>query len=465
MVLESFKGNIRPVRGLPAVFSYLRFLRDPVASMLCMYHSKELIRVLGNVMPFRQRERLRVLALGPRFNREVLGNPNLFYSNRLTVPGPHNSAQQRLSKGLTALNGQIHEQERRLAIPLFQRNAVEPYYHMMIDVIDRVLKNWPIGECTNTWTQMRDLAIRNSAAFLFGNQHHEAYELGLLIHDWLGGTWSLPAMALTFNIPGTPYRRLLEKAASLERKMIRIIEEKRKRPVEGSGVLSLLLRSHTDNDVLVGQLTTLFAASYETMVNVLTWTLFLLAQHPGITADVLDELDGTLCGLPPTIEQLNQLPLLELVIKESMRVLPPVPYTIRQVNGSAELDGLYLNKGDRVILSHYVTHHMPDLYDEPEEFRPLRWSKISPSQYEYLPFSAGPRACIGYSYAMTVMKIVLSMILQRFRLTVIPGSRIDRLVQITMRPKFGIPMSVHRQDRRFQAVPVRGNIHEMVKLT
>jgi cytochrome P450 len=189
-----------------------------------------------------------------------------------------------------------------------------------------------------------------------------------------------------------------------------------------------------------------------------------LAQHPKVMHALMDELEGTLAGGQPSADLLARMPMLEAVIKESMRILPPVPYTVRAVVEPCGLDDIALAKGDRVILGHYIVHRMPDLYDEPEQFQPERWFRINPDQYEYLPFSAGPRTCIGYGFAMTAIKIALAMILFGFRLTIVPDTRIDRVVKITMRPRYGLPMSIHKQDRGFEAVPVRGNIHEMVKL-
>ena len=134
-----------------------------------------------------------------------------------------------------------------------------------------------------------------------------------------------------------------------------------------------------------------------------------------------------------------------------MRILPPVPYTIRSATADVEMGGFNVPKNSRVICSHYLTHHQRDLYPEPQKFRPDRWLTIDPSQYEYLPFSAGPRACIGAMFAMQSMKIALSMILQRFRLQVVPKTRIDRAVRITMSPRHDIPIAIHAQDRKVRA--------------
>jgi cytochrome P450 len=123
-----------------------------------------------------------------------------------------------------------------------------------------------------------------------------------------------------------------------------------------------------------------------------------------------------------------------------------------------------LPQGSTVALSQYVTHRIPELYPEPQKFAPDRWFATNPAPYAYLPFGAGPRQCVGYPLAMMTLRISLAMILQRYRFTLAPGSRIDRRVGITLSPKYGMPMLISPQDRQFKRSKIRGNIHQMVQL-
>ena len=245
---------------------------------------------------------------------------------------------------------------------------------------------------------------------------------------------------------------------------------RRRDPQGRTDILSLLIQARDDQNrgmtdkELIGQAAILFGASFETSASVLTWTLFLLAQHPAVMHELMDELDNVLAGAPPTREQLPQLTFLENVINESMRILPPVPFTIRATQRDLAMGPVEVPKNTRVLCSHYLTHHMPELYPEPERFRPERWQSIEPNQYEYMPFSAGPRVCIGASFAFQVLKVSLAMMLQRFRFSMVPGTRIDRVIRITMAPREGLPMMVYPNDRKFAASEVRGQIHEMVQL-
>jgi cytochrome P450 len=249
-----------------------------------------------------------------------------------------------------------------------------------------------------------------------------------------------------------------------------MLDEKRRAGATGGDLVSMLVAANqqgqqwmSDED-LIGQVTIAFAASYETTANAMTWTLFLLAQHPKVAHALLDELESVMGGAPPSVDTLARAPLLEAVVKESLRILPPVPYTIRVAREPTPIGPFTVLRGDRVILSHYVTHHLPELYASPERFDPERWFTLKRGPYEYLPFSAGPRLCIGYSFAMQALKLSTAMLLQRVRFSLVPGTRIDRSVQVTMSPRQGLPMSIHAADRRFEAAPVRGNIHEMVEM-
>src|SRR5207249_11101891 len=126
-----------------------------------------------------------------------------------------------------------------------------------------------------------------------------------------------------------------------------------------------------------------------------------LARRPRSISELMDEFDRVLGGNAPTRDQLTQLSFLDRVIKESMRILPPVPFTIRAAEDDAiPMGPLTLSHGTRVICSHFLTHHLPETYPEPALFRPDRWCAIDPTQYEYMPSSAGPRACVGAMFAI-----------------------------------------------------------------
>jgi cytochrome P450 len=161
---------------------------------------------------------------------------------------------------------------------------------------------------------------------------------------------------------------------------------------------------------------------------------------------------------------LEQLALLEGAIKESLRLIPPVAWGVRYSSDDFELGGYRHPKGSSVIYSSYVTHRMPELFSDPQKFNPHRWEKIKPSAYEYFPFNAGPRRCLGAEFAMMEMKITLAILLQKYHFTLLPNQRIERIGMTGSLPKYGIRMKIERLGQSFSKVPVRGNIHKLVNL-
>ena len=472
LVWRTPRPGAEPMRGVTAARWMLGFFRDPIRTLREARERFGPVSAVGHVVPLPQREKLHVIALGPEYNHQVLSDPDRFRTTGQGIGGPRGSAQRRLRYGLTRSQRARHERQRQFLMPPFQKKAVEGYTEKMVAVTDKLLAQWSPGEKLDVWLEMRKLTLEIASDILFAREDPaRSHALGEQIGDWLSRSFSLGVWACMLDAPGTPYRALLRRAEAIEREVQAMLDEKRDAGARGSDVVSLLVAANRDGHLwmtdedLIGQATIAFAASYETTANAMTWTLFLLAQHPAVAQALLDELDAVLGGAPPTIESLARAPFLEAVVKESLRILPPVPYTIRVARARETAIGPFvLRRGDRVILSHYVTHHLPELYASPERFEPQRWLSLKRGPYEYLPFSAGPRLCIGYSFAMHALKVSTAMILQRFRFSVAPGVRIDRSVKVTMSPSRGLPMTIHPQDRRFERVPVRGNVNEMVEL-
>jgi cytochrome P450 len=461
------KRNV--LTGAHAAREYVHFFRDPIGCMRTLQQKYGSLVALGPIA-FGEPTKLHVLAIGPEFNRQVLGDPAKFRTTGQFIHGPTGSAQRRIRFGLTRMNGPQHKQQRQLILPPFHKKAVAGYHELTVELAQEVIEQWKPGR-RDVYVDMRAVTLRIASAVLFGHEASDAYRIGHLLEVWARRNFSGPVWFFPLNIPGTPYHRLLKHAELVEQEILRLVEKRRRDPSDRSDVLSILIQARDDENrgmtdmELVGQATILFGASFETTASTLTWTVFLLAQHPEIMGQLMDELDRVLGGNAPTREQLAQLSFLDRVIKESMRILPPVPFTIRAADeDQVPMGSLTLSHGARVICSHFLTHHLAQIYPEPELFRPDRWREIDPTQYEYMPFSAGPRACVGAMFAIQVLKISLAIMLQKFRFASVRGAQIDRVVRITMNPRYGMPMVLHENDRRFESSKVRGQIHEMVKL-
>jgi cytochrome P450 len=461
------KKNV--LTGARAAREYVHFFRDPIGCMRVLQQKYGSLVALGPIA-FGEPTKLHVLAIGPEFNRQVLGDPAKFRATGQFIHGPNNSAQRRIRFGLTRMNGPQHKQQRQLILPPFHKKAIAGYHDLTVELAQEEIGHWKPGR-RDVYADMRAVTLRIASAVLFGHEATDAYRIGHLLQVWSCRNFSAPVWFFPVNIPGTPYHRLLKHAELVEQEILRLIEKRRRDSSNRTDVLSILIQARDDENrgmtdiELVGQATILFGASFETTATTLTWTVFLLAQHPVIMRELMDELDHVLGGKAPSREQLPKLSFLDRIIKESMRILPPVPFTIRAADeDQIPMGSLTLNHGTRVICSHFLTHHLADIYPEPKLFRPDRWREVNPTQYEYMPFSAGPRTCVGATFAIQVLKISLAIMLQRFRFTIVPGAQIDRVVRITMNPRYGMPMILHENDWRYESSEVRGQIHEMVTM-
>jgi cytochrome P450 len=194
---------------------------------------------------------------------------------------------------------------------------------------------------------------------------------------------------------------------------------------------------------------TLFLAGHETTANTMNWTFMLLAQNPEIAKILHEELDTVLAGRTPNLADLRNLPYTEMVIKESMRLYPPVPGAGRQAIEDVQIGEYLIPKGTNVGTFWYAAHLNPLYWDEPMAFRPERFSKENEAtinRYAYLPFGGGPRICVGNSFAMMEAQILLATIAQKFTLSLDPNHIIKPEARITMYPKDGLPMTAHERE-------------------
>jgi len=413
-----------------------------------------------------------IFAFSPEYVGQILSNPSLFYNAEISNMAPPNSALGRLWKGLVTINGDTHKQQRKLMLPAFHKKRVESYRDDMVVRFEELLARYRPGEIRDVASDMMSVTLMVVTKALFGlEDDRETLEIGTLMSDWLTQFTSLTNLLLPFDKPLFPYRRLLRLSERGEAAIRSLVDRRRAQGANGDDVLSVLLQARYDDGgmlsdaELVGQANILFIAGHETTSHTMTWLLFLLEQHPEVLGSLVDEIEGTVRGGAPSVEQLETMPLLDRVIKEAMRLFPAVPFSTRFAQGPFEMGGQAFETGTQVSYSPYITHRLPDLYPEPQRFNPDRWLNNNPGVYGYLPFSSGPRRCIGATMAMLEMKLLLAMMLPRFRLQLAPKTRIDARVSATLRAKQGMPMRVHAQDHRFaRTLHLKGNVHEIVTL-
>jgi cytochrome P450 len=410
----------------------------------------------------------------PEYTRQILSNPNLFYSYTLDdIPFPFADieALRSMTTALSLLNGERHKQQRRLMAPAFHNSFLPIYVREIVESVENYFCRWKPGEVVDLYHAMDLFTISMSMRIFIGMEpDEEGQHFADHFEKVLRLLFDPAVFLLPYNLPGFPYRRLIHHGGKLERELKGLIQRRRAKGLGGIDTLSMFLQAHdedgtmmTDNEI-VGETVAVFRGGSKTSASALTWIIFFLAQHPAIYSCLVEELAGTLRGATPTFEQLNQLPLLEGVVKEGLRLMPPVVWGVRYSIDDFELDGYRFEKGNSVIYSSHVTHRMPEIYKDPYKFNPYRWETIKPSPYEYFPFNAGPRRCLGAEFAMLELKTTLAILLQWFRFRLLPNQRIDRIGLTGSIPKYGIQVKLEKMDTSTIKVPVRGNVHRLVDL-
>ena len=444
----------------------LRFFGDPVGRMIAMH------REYGDLAAASDGSAALVCAFGAEHNRAVITQPALFeHLSEVPVPVRPGTAFARFNNTVLLMNGEAHRTRRRLLMPAFTKAAVEGYAPEMVAVADEMLAHWPIGRIVDVSMLLGDLTSAVALRCLFGLRVEDGMLLGRQETELLTTISSPLSMLLPVPLPGTPYRRALDLAERVEARFLALIADKRRSP-GGTDALSRLLAARDeegallDDGELAGECNSLFAAGYDTSAHTLTWTLLLLAAHPEILDDVVDEIDAVLKGEAPTVDHLPALVRLDRVLKESMRLLPtPVLLFMRVCTGEGRLGTITLPRGAQIILSPLVTHRDPAVYPAPRRFDPERWRTIDPSPYHYLPFGAGARMCLGATFAAQALRLVLARILQRLRPVVPPGTRVDYAVRgPALGPKGGLRLELSPAGSRGRSARVTGAINDLVDL-
>jgi cytochrome P450 len=193
------------------------------------------------------------------------------------------------------------------------------------------------------------------------------------------------------------------------------------------------------------EIMTIFLAGHETTATTLAWTWYLLAQHPEAEAQLHQELAAVLGGRTPEVQDLPNLTYLRKVIDEALRLYPPAWMFARRTVNSDRIGGYDLPASATIMISPYVTHHLPSLWNEPEKFDPERFRPEHANarhRFAYLPFSGGPRICIGNNFALMESQLIVAMVAQSYRLRLVSGHEVHARPRATLRPYPGLVMTL-----------------------
>jgi cytochrome P450 len=432
-------------RSIPGA-NIFAFRRDPLGFLTRVAHT------CGDIAYFKLGPQHVYLLSHPDYIKDVLvTNDRKFKKGRILE-----RAKRVVGEGLLTSEGGFHTRQRRLMQPAFHHRRIGEYGQAMVEAAVRCQERWQHGETRDIHAEMMNLALVIVGRTLFGTDMERASPAVSEAMNAFMDVFSfvlLPFSDLLERLPLPQVRRVDAARRRLDEIIYRIIAERRASLALGShtsDLLSLLLRAQDDeggtgsmsDQQVRDECVTLVLAGHETTANALTWTWYLLSQHPEVEARLHQEIDSALQGRLPTASDLPRLRFAEYVFAESMRLYPPAWGLARKALEPHTIAGYHIPRGGVVLMNQYVTHRDPRWFPDPEKFDPQRWAAAPPShpRFAYFPFGGGPRQCIGEGFAWMEGVLLLTTLAQRWRLRLSPGQRIGLRPVLTLRPRYGMRM-------------------------
>lgn len=444
--MHALRGSRLPgPRGLPFLGILPGLLRDP----LKLY--EDLARY-GEVVAYRV-GRIRAFMINrPEYIGEVFQHDNVTFTRSVF----HERIKSLFGDGLVTSEGEIWQQHRRMMQPAFQKNRMSVYVPLIREETSSLLADWSTaarqGSSVNATTELTRITQTLAVRILFGadidKSTLDAARAALatinseLYKHVIFGWWKyLP-------LPGNVrYRRATRQ---IEHIMQHVVERKTVRGGERDDLLAMLMQARASDTStsltersIRDHMITIFIAGHDTTVSVLSWTLFLLGQHPDVARRLEHEVDTVLGDREPTYEDVASLTYTKQVLEEAMRLYPPAYGLTRKAVTDTTLGGYFIPAGSVLFISPYVMHRHPAYWEHPNRFDPDRFTKERCEQrfrYTYFPFAGGPRTCIGIHLAMLEMAMILAMTVRAYTLALAPEFPVVPKPLLVLRPKDGVAL-------------------------
>ena len=418
---------------------------------------------LGGVVRIRVAGRSILALYDPEHVHHVLGSHASNYSKRTRG---YKALRALLGQGLLTAEGEVWKRERRIAQPAFHPARMVGFASTMARATADLALRWEAaaqqGQPLDLAEEMGRLTLRIAGETLFSlDISKETDVVGPALATVLGGfiRGVLNPLAAALPLPSTLRHRAAIR--TLDGVVRDIIARRRAEGGQHADLLGMLMAARDEetgaamsDEQLRDEVLTMLLAGHETTANALAWTLYQLSQHPEVArrveaeVDALAPLDGLLLPRP------GSLPYLDRVIRESLRLHPPAWVASRMALEDDEIGGYPIPAGTFVYVSQYAIHRNPDLWSDPDAFDPDRFlpeRAVCPDgrprpRFAWFPFGAGPRKCIGETFAMMELQIVLAELIRHYQFELAPGAKVVPEPTVTLRPRGGLPMILKRRD-------------------
>ncbi|MBY0525098.1 MAG: cytochrome P450 [Gemmataceae bacterium] len=362
-------------------------------------------------------------------------------------------AQRVIGKVLLTAEGDLHRRQRRLLQHAFMRENIREYAPEMVRHAVQARNRWNADEPLDMAHEMMRLTLGIASQTLFGvDIEDSATEFSAAFNEaaWYVGMMSyIPHGGALSHLPLPGMRHFHQASERLHAAAADVIARRRKLGEKRGDLLSMLIHSHEAGgptaDVEIGnEVLAILMAGHETTARCLTWTWYLLSQHPEVEARWHAEIDA-LGGRPPTVDDVPNLRYTEMIVAESLRIFPPIFSLERRATADYPVRDYVVPAGTTVIVSPFVMHRTPAWFPDPEKFDPERMTpeaRAARPRYSYFPFGGGQRQCVGEPFAWTEASLVLTTLGQKWRPRLVPGHPIVPEPMMTLRPRDGLPMTL-----------------------
>ena len=430
--------------GLPLIGETLNFLFDP-------NFAQKRTEQYGSIFKTHILGRPTVVMVGPEANRFILSSHMEYFSWRDGWP---QSFRELLGESLFLQEGEQHRRNRRLLMPAFHGKALEGYLDTMVGITERYLHQWEQLETLTWFSEMKQLTFEIASTLLIGSQPGELTEqLSLWMTTLTQGLFTLP-----LRWGGTPYGQALRARDQLLEHIEQVVLERMSHPT--TDALGLLVQSEDENgdrlsleELKVQALLMLFAG-HETTTSMLTSLMMSLALNQEVNERVRAEQANFAEEGSVTLKQLQQMPYLELTLKEVERKYPPIAGGFRGVLKPFEFKGYSVPAGWMALYQIGATHQDSRCFPEPEQFDPERFSpeRSEQKRYDYslVGFGGGPRICLGMAFAWMEMKVITSLLVRHFTWDLLPDQDLSMNPVPSLRPRSGLKVKFSRREHHVE---------------
>ena len=429
-----------------------RFAKDPLPILLESYER------FGPVFTLRLFHSNVVFMLGPAANHYITVS---HASNFTWRDGHFRDLIGLMGDGLLTIDGEFHRRSRMIMLPAFHHDHISASVDVIVQETDRALDRLQPGTEIDLYAWTRRLAMRVAMRALFGldpdGERARTIDAAGLFERALS-FYSSDYLLRIFRTPGTPWARMQRAARALDTLIYSEISHRRGTGERGGDILSLLLDAHDEDGNALSDLQirdevmTLLFAGHDTTTSTVSFMFYELARNPEIAARLLAEqdllADRSVGGSAPGASQLTsgELTELELVLEETLRKYPPAWVGPRRAIESFEFEGHTVPARAFVNYCSWASHHLPEVFADPEEFRPERFTpqaRAALPKGAYVPFGGGSRTCIGMRFGQLEVRTIATLILSRYTLSLPEDFELAIRQMPTISPRDGLPMRVH----------------------